>query len=105
MLYLVVNRRNSDKSVSYPASKENFYTCKTFERKHIHTRLVVTRLSLSKKGGYDIISILLLGACAIGKPSEYANLFQNVGCLVVVLRHTQRYFSYIVSGQLSSFQI
>ena len=29
----------------------------------------------------------------------------NVGWLVVVLRHIQRYFSYIVTGQLSSFQI
>ena len=28
-----------------------------------------------------------------------------VGWLVVVLRHIQRYFSYIVTGQLSSFQI
>ena len=32
---------------------------------------------------------------------------QSVGCwlVVVVYRHIQRYFSYIVTGQMSSFQI
>ena len=35
----------------------------------------------------------------------YRMIMMMIGWLVGVLRHIQRYFSYIVTGQLSSFQI